>query len=320
MPRVAAGDPLRRSRQRSSRRCRTGAGASEAGVRTRHRARSRGQPRRGALAPLGSLGARAARRRRAEPAGRGARTDWRARRCRRRLPPRARRAPGVPEGLEQPDSRAGQSRQGARSRGACARARRRIADDPDRYFTLGLAQSEQDVDGAIETFRTVLELAPRHTLARYNLALVLRRADRLPEALDELERALAIEPRAGGPLHDGHHLLAPGRSRPGGAAPFARPSAAEPEYADAHYALGSVLKAKRDWTRRGRVLAPGDRAPARPPGPHYTLGQVLQIEWRRTGRAGRARRSRTPAPPGAARARSASLDVGWHPEHGLRAI
>ena len=81
---------------------------------------------------------------------------------------------------------------------AVARARALVAEspaDPDRYFTLGLAQSEQDVDGAIQTFRKVLDLAPRHTLARYNLALVLRRADRLPEALAELERALAIEPR-----------------------------------------------------------------------------------------------------------------------------
>ena len=45
-------------------------------------------------------------------------------------------------------------------------------------------------------FRRVLELAPRHALARYNLALVLKRADRLPEAIDELRRAIEIEPRA----------------------------------------------------------------------------------------------------------------------------
>jgi tetratricopeptide (TPR) repeat protein len=81
---------------------------------------------------------------------------------------------------------------------AFERARALVAaapDDPDRVFTLGLAQSEQDVSEAIKTFRRVLELAPRHALARYNLALVLKRADRLPEALDELGRALAIEPR-----------------------------------------------------------------------------------------------------------------------------
>ena len=82
---------------------------------------------------------------------------------------------------------------------AVQRARALVAaapDDPDRYFTLGLAQSDQDVDGAIASFRRVLELAPRHALARYNLALVLKRADRLPDAADELQRAIEIEPRA----------------------------------------------------------------------------------------------------------------------------
>src|SRR6188508_1783203 len=66
-------------------------------------------------------------------------------------------------------------------------------EDPDRHFTLGLAQSEQNVTDAIASFRRVLALAPLHTLARYNLALVLKRADRLAEAVGELERAIAIE-------------------------------------------------------------------------------------------------------------------------------
>ncbi len=96
---------------------------------------------------------------------------------------------------------------------AVERARALIAESPgdtDRYFTLGLAQSEQDVDGAIQTFRKVLQMAPQHTLARYNLALVLRRADRLPEALAELERTGEDRSAPGSPLHHGDHLLAPG--------------------------------------------------------------------------------------------------------------
>ena len=69
---------------------------------------------------------------------------------------------------------------------AVARARALVAaapDDADRYFTLGLAQSEQDLTGAMSSLQHALELAPRHVLARYNLALVLRRADRVPEAI-----------------------------------------------------------------------------------------------------------------------------------------
>src|SRR4051812_14003630 len=67
--------------------------------------------------------------------------------------------------------------------------------DPDALFTLGLAQSEQDYTESIRNFRRALELAPRHALARYNLALVLNRADRQAEAVEELERAIAIDPR-----------------------------------------------------------------------------------------------------------------------------
>ena len=85
-----------------------------------------------------------------------------------------------------------------RGTAAVERARAVVAAapaDPDAYFTLGLAQSEQDVTAALATFRRVLELAPTHVLARYNLALVLKRVDRTAEAMDELTRAIRIEPR-----------------------------------------------------------------------------------------------------------------------------
>ena len=162
---------------------------------------------------------------------------------------------------------------------AVARAHALVAEapgDPDRYFTLGLAQSEQDVDGAIQTFRKVLELAPRNALARYNLALVLRRADRLPEALVELERALAIEPRP-----EAHYTVGVIYWHQGdldrATAALRAAVAAEPKYADAHDALGNVLKARRDWSgaaaalRRAIALRPDSAAS------HYTLGLVLQL-------------------------------------------
>jgi tetratricopeptide (TPR) repeat protein len=162
---------------------------------------------------------------------------------------------------------------------AVERARALVAEspgDPDRYFTLGLAQSEQDVDAAIQAFRKALELAPRNTLARYNLALVLRRADRLAEALAELERALAIEPRP-----EPHYTMGIIYWHQGdldrAAAALRAAVAAEPKYADAHDALGSVLKALRDWSgaaaslRRAIALRPDS------PAPHYTLGLVLQL-------------------------------------------
>jgi tetratricopeptide (TPR) repeat protein len=162
---------------------------------------------------------------------------------------------------------------------AVARARVLVAEaprDPDRYFTLGLAQSEQDVEGAIATFGKVLELEPRHTLARYNLALVLRRADRLPEALAELERAQAIEPRPETYYTMGviyWHLGDLDRA----ASALRAAVAAQPRYADAYHALGSVLKETRDWTGASASLRRAIAIRPDLPASHYTLGQVLQL-------------------------------------------
>jgi tetratricopeptide (TPR) repeat protein len=162
---------------------------------------------------------------------------------------------------------------------AIERARALVAAapaDPDRSFTLGLAQSEQDVTEAIKTFRRVLELDSRHTLARYNLALVLRRADRLPEALDELGRALAIDPRP-----EVHYTLGIIYWHQGdldrAASALRAAVAAEPRYADAHYSLGAVLRAKRDWDGAAAALRRAIALRPDLPAAHYTLAQVLQL-------------------------------------------
>jgi tetratricopeptide (TPR) repeat protein len=155
-----------------------------------------------------------------------------------------------------------------------ARALVRVApDDSERLFTLGLALSEVDVEDAIVTFRRVLSLAPKHVLARYNLALVLKRTDRLGDALNELERILAIEPRP-----EAYYTRGMIYSHQGDldrAAMALRDAvAASPNFAEAHAALGSVLKARRDWPgaaaalRRAIGLTPDD------PAPHFTLAQV----------------------------------------------
>ena len=125
--------------------------------------------------------------------------------------------------------------------------------DPNRHFTLGLAQSEQNVADAIRTFRRVLELDPRHTLALYNLALVLKRADQAPEAIATLQRALEIEPRP-----EAHYTLAVIYFQQGDLDRAARALgaavAAEPRYADAHHTLGAVLAARRDWAKAAESL------------------------------------------------------------------
>lgn len=149
-------------------------------------------------------------------------------------------------------------------------------DDPDRYFTLGLAQSEQHVADAIQSFRLALDLAPRHTLARYNLARVLNRADRVAEAIEELQGALAIEPRA-----ETHYTLGViywhqgDLDRAAGALRAA--VAADPAYADAHDALGAVLKSRRDWNGAAAALRRAIAIRPNLASTHYALAQVLQL-------------------------------------------
>jgi tetratricopeptide (TPR) repeat protein len=160
---------------------------------------------------------------------------------------------------------------------AVERARALVAadpKDPDRYFTLGLAQSEQNINDAIASFRRALELAPKHTLARYNLALALNRSDQLSASVDELKQALAIDPQP-----QIHYTLGVIYWHQGdfdrAVTELKAAIARQTNYPDAHYALGSVLKALKDWKGAADALR---RAIAIRPDPatHYTLAQVLQ--------------------------------------------
>lgn len=165
-----------------------------------------------------------------------------------------------------------------RGKEAIELARTRVADapyDPDPHFTLGLALAEQDVEEAIAVLRRVLQLDPRHTLARYNLALVLRRADRLSEAVEELTRAVDVEPRP-----EAYYTLGVIYWHQGAVDRATRALRAaitlNPEYAEAYSALGSVLAGRRDWT--GALEALRRAIALRPdlPGAHDTLARVLQ--------------------------------------------
>jgi len=160
---------------------------------------------------------------------------------------------------------------------AVQRARDLVAeapDDPDRHFTLGLAQSEQNVDDAMKSFRRALDIDPRHALARYNLALALNRTDRTSEAIDEMKKALSVDDRA-----ETHYMLGVMYARQGefDAATRELKAAidADPRSAEAHAALGAVFRGRREWEHAERELR---RAIAINPDPatHYALAQVLQ--------------------------------------------
>jgi tetratricopeptide (TPR) repeat protein len=147
--------------------------------------------------------------------------------------------------------------------------------DPDAYFTLGLAQSEQDVTEAIAAFRRVLAIDPRHVLARYNLALVLKRIDRASEAIDELTRAIQVDARP-----EAHYTLGVIHWQQGEIDQAERALraalAAQPGHADAHYTLGAVLGARRDV--KGAVASLRRAIELRPDlwSARYTLARILR--------------------------------------------
>jgi tetratricopeptide (TPR) repeat protein len=164
-----------------------------------------------------------------------------------------------------------------RSPEAIARAKAGIEhapNDGDRWFTLGLADSDVDVDGAIDSFHRAISLDPRHGLAQYNLGLVLDRADRVEAAVDALHAAAAIDARPEISYTLGsiywHHGDFDRAVRA-----LTDATTARPDYADALLLLGTVLNA------RGNVngaVSPLERAiRLRPdlPAPHIVLAQAL---------------------------------------------
>lgn len=165
-------------------------------------------------------------------------------------------------------------------RGPAAVSRARaLADaapgDAERQFTLALALSEQDVEAALAAFRRVIQIDPRHALAHVNLALVLKRADRMPEAIDALQRALAIEDRA--QAHYQLGVLYWQQGDAGRAVSELRAAVAgEPGYADAYYTLGAVLADRGDPGGAERALRQAIALRPDLAGAYDTLGRVLR--------------------------------------------
>jgi tetratricopeptide (TPR) repeat protein len=164
-----------------------------------------------------------------------------------------------------------------RSSEAIARARAAMEQTPgdaDRWFTLGLTQSDADVEGAIDSFHHALALDPRHGLAQYNLALVLYRADRVQPALDALHAALAIQHRPEiyytlGTIywHQGDLDRAVNS--------LTQATAARPDYAEALLALGTILDARGNLKGSTSALERAIRLRPDLPAPHIVLARAL---------------------------------------------
>jgi tetratricopeptide (TPR) repeat protein len=164
-----------------------------------------------------------------------------------------------------------------RSPEAIARARAGVDQSPgdaDRWFTLGLAQSDVDVDGAIDSFHHALALDTRHGLAQYNLALVLYRADRVQPALDALHAALAIQPRP-----EIYYTLGSIYWHQGdldrAVTALTEATTRSPDYAEALLALGTILEARGNVKDSTSALERAIRLHPDLPAPHIVLARAL---------------------------------------------
>jgi len=125
--------------------------------------------------------------------------------------------------------------------------------DTDRLFTLGLAQADQDVEAAMETLRRVITRRPDHALAHYNLALLLKRVDRLDAAIAAARRSTDIDARPEAHLALGGLYLQQGDfSRAVTALDAAL--AADRRYVEAWVLLGTVHRARGDLARAADAL------------------------------------------------------------------
>jgi tetratricopeptide (TPR) repeat protein len=148
--------------------------------------------------------------------------------------------------------------------------------DPDRLFTLALAQSEQDVEAAMRALREVIARRPDHALAHYNLALLLKRVDRIDDAIAAAERAAAIDRRSEAHLALGTLYFQRGDLERA-ATSLDAAIAANPRSATAWVQLGIVQKARRDLNRAAATLR---RAIALDPeawSAHAALATVLAL-------------------------------------------
>jgi tetratricopeptide (TPR) repeat protein len=147
-------------------------------------------------------------------------------------------------------------------------------DDPELRYTWALAASEQDIDASMAALRQVIAARPDHALAHYNLALLLKRVDRLEDAVAAAERAARIDPRP-----EAHLLLGTlhvQRGDPGRAlAAFDAAVRANARFADGWMQRAMVLRSRGDLA--GAVDALRRAVAVRPEawGGHAALAAVL---------------------------------------------
>ncbi len=130
----------------------------------------------------------------------------------------------------------------ARSRGQ--------ALDPEAIYRVGITQLEEgDIENAINTFRKVLELNPRHALAHSTLGYIYLRRENPDLARASFQRALELNADLA-PAHNGLGLVLATevRTRNQALDEFRTAQRLDPDYLDARYNLGKTLEQMEDYS------------------------------------------------------------------------
>ena len=93
-----------------------------------------------------------------------------------------------------------------------AAAERLIEQVPEnprfRYLLSRLQRKRDDIDGAISSLRSAIDLDPSYARVHHDLGLLYTRQRRIPEAVEAMERAVEIDPNFFGGYQELSHLYA----------------------------------------------------------------------------------------------------------------
>lgn len=158
--------------------------------------------------------------------------------------------------------------------------RRILAEYPDDFWAnmyLGNILVKNDPKEAIGHFRAALAVRPKSVVMANHLAVSLRAAGRLDEAIACHERALRLDPSYA-PTHNNLGLVLRDKGRLEEAqASFERAIEADPRFLHAHMNLGNLLRRKKETAKaiecyqKAARFYPGDARPS------YSLG-LLMVE------------------------------------------
>ena len=116
------------------------------------------------------------------------------------------------------------------------------------HNNLGTALARRgEMDGAVDQFEKALAINPNYAQARYNLGLILAQKGRIDDAMIQYQKALATDPG----IAQAHNSLGDAFLRKGkmdeAMAEYQEALAIDPSLIQAHRSLGLVLSRKGEW-------------------------------------------------------------------------